>query len=249
MCDKGEINMKKAIIATALVAGLASPAAASTILDFTSSGIGTGNTTGFAANTTYEITGSGTLTDATHKTDAGCEGSGWDFDCDPTGDKFDVGFGVQGGGNNNEVDGVNAGEYVQVKFGRLVEILGFAGMLTYDDSQSDGTETVVLEYSSDGGATFNSIEASALNDDNYPSNSGDNLFDVVGLAYAKNLSLLADVVRFRAGGTFPYDDGNANITAAGLEVGVVPVPAALPLLLAGMGALGWASRRKKRSVN
>ncbi|MGI1663268.1 VPLPA-CTERM sorting domain-containing protein [Palleronia sp. KMU-117] len=244
--------MKTTIIATAFVAALAAPAAASTVLDFTTSGIGTGNTTGSAANRTYEITGSGTLTDATHKTNVGCTGEAWEFTCDAVDNRFDVGFGVQGGGNDNEVDGmrngVNKNEYVQVKFGGLVKILGFAGMLTYDDSQSDGTETVVLEYSKDGGATFSSVFASAINDDNDPYGTGtdNNLFNTVGLAFAKDLSLLADVVRFRAGGVSPYDDGNANITAAGLEVGVVPVPAALPLLLAGVGALGWASRRKRQ---
>jgi hypothetical protein len=71
-------------------------------------------------------------------------------------------------------------------------------------------------------------------------------FDTVGLAFLTGLSLFADTVRFRAGGIGTSDDGSFNVTAAGLEV--VPVPAALPLLLAGMGALGVASRRKKRKA-
>lgn len=243
--------MKMKLIVAALAAGLASPVAAATVLDFTSSTIGALNPTGSVFGIGYEITagrtgGGGNLINSTHTNNFGCTGLGWNFACDPTtGSKYDVGFGV----SSNEVEGITAGfdrgEYVQVKFAQLVNLLGFAGMLSYNDSApTGGTEQVVLEYSADGGLTFASVSADAMDND------GNNTYATVGLAYARNLSILADVLRFKASGTSPFDDNNANITAAGLELAPapVPVPAAFPLLLVGIGALGWASRRK-RMVN
>lgn len=222
----------------------ASAASAATTLDFTTGAIGTGNLAGDVFGVGYTISGSGTLTDATHKTDAGCTGAGWDFACDKTGSRYDVGFGIKGT-NSNEIDGmIRTNEYVQVAFDSVVKVLGFAGMLTYKDSQSRGTEQVVLEYSVDGGKTFAKVAASPLNDDNDPYNVGDNKFDLVGLAFRNDLSVLANVVRFTAGGTKPFDDGNSNITAAGLTVAPVPVPAAGVLMLTALGGLGLMRRRK-----
>jgi hypothetical protein len=243
-CGYGKriFDMKSKLIAAALVTGLASPAAASTILDFTSSAIGTGSTSGSVANTTYNITaGGGSLTDALHFTNAGCPSQ---LACAPTGEKFDVGFGVSGK-NDNEIDGINANEYVEVSFGRAVRLLGFAGMLTYSDSQSNGFETVDLWYSSDGGSTFSSVSALPQKDDNEPTGIGDDNFGTVGLAFRNDLFLRVDTVRFYAGGTNPFDDGNANITAAGLEVAPVPLPAAGWMLLAGLGGMAALRRRQK----
>ena len=66
--------MKNKFLIAALLAGLASPAAASTVLDFTTTAIGTANTTGTTAfGVGYEITGGGgALKDATHWNNVGC---------------------------------------------------------------------------------------------------------------------------------------------------------------------------------
>jgi hypothetical protein len=253
--------MRTSIIAAAIVAAMVGPASAATVLDFTSrggTGIGPGNLIGSKDGIGYEITGSSTLTNSTHKTNDGCTGAGWNFACAAVGNRFDVGLGIDrpGSDNTNEVDGLIGGvtkdEFVQVKFNSLVRLLGFAGMLAYYDSQIrrnvQGYETVKLGYSTDG-VNFTWIEAKPLNDDNDPGIVGDNLFNKVGLAYRKDLTnIQARYVRFTAGGKAPFDDGNSNITAAGLIVAPVPVPASLPLLLAGLGALGWAARRKRKAA-
>jgi len=228
--------MSRTIVIAALCAALVGPASASTVLDFTSGAIGTGNLSGQAAGTSYSISGSGKLTNSMHKTNAGCTLAGWNFACSKTGTKYDVGLGVAGT-NGNEIDPT---EWVQVKFDSLVRVLGFAGMLGYNDSTSPGTETVILQYSANGGSTWGSVFASALDDDN------NNQFSTVGLAFIRDLSITANVVRFTASGKKPYDDGNANVTAAGLKIAAVPVPASLPLLIAGIGALVIAGRRKGR---
>jgi hypothetical protein len=248
-------GMKKSLVAAALVAGMVGPVSAATVLDFTKND----NTSGFVGGGV--VTGSNTLTQARHKTDDGCEGTGWDFDCRKIGSRYDVGFGVQGGGNNNEIDGIRNGEWVQVTFNYAVKILGFAGMLTYFDSQNTGGydtedgyettkgyETVVLQYLDENGNWVLADEAMPLNDDNDPSDIGDNKFDKVGLAWLKGLDINTTAVRFLAGGMKPFDDGNANVTASGLIIAPVPVPASFPLLLAGIGALGWAARRKRKAA-
>jgi hypothetical protein len=132
-----------------------------------------------------------------------------------------------------------------------VTINGFAGMLTYNDSVSSAnTENVRLYYSSDGGSTFNFADGitQSTDADPLPAAGNDNTFGTVGLSLLDGLSFKADVVRFKAFGTGTFDDGNANVTAAALDVSQVPVPAALPLLLAGFGALGVVARRKKRAA-
>jgi hypothetical protein len=253
------MNMKLAF--AAVLTAFAGPVAAAT-LDFTSNSINTGlsstNATAFGS-VTYTVSASagGTLTNSTHKTNQGCAVQGqWTFECDQSGSRYDVGFGVNGPGsdNTNEVDGqIRRNEYVIVEFSSMVEIDGFAGMLTYDDSRdgSVGTETVVLEYWN-GTTWVNGSTALPINDDNDPSTSAgpgtDNKFNTVGLAYEDDLSLFTTKVRITAGGIRPFDDGNANVTLAGLMVSSIPVPAALPLLLGALGALGWAGRRKKRKA-
>jgi hypothetical protein len=226
------------------------------VLDFTSSTINTvggADVAGSFDGIGYTISGSSALSNARHFTSEGCTGDGWDFACSKIGnrDLWDVGFGVDSGtGLPQEVDTIRAvSEWVEVRFDTAVRILGFAGMLTYLDSQeTGGTETVVLQYSEDGGTTWFSAEADARNDDNDPTDVGDNNFGTVGLAYVKGLSIVANVVRFTAGGVSPFDNGNNNVTAAGLIVAPVPVPASFPLLVAGLGALGFAARRKQRKA-
>ncbi|MGR3322802.1 MAG: VPLPA-CTERM sorting domain-containing protein [Pseudooceanicola sp.] len=239
--------MKSKIIAAALLAGLAGPAAASTLLDFTKSGIGVGNTSDTVFGVTYNITASGgDLSDATHKNNVGCD-VGYNFACDAVGDRFDVGFGVMGqnGPNDNEVDGINGEEYVQVAFDSLVWLRGFAGMLTYDGSQNgEGTEQVALEYSADGGSTWSTLLGNTMYDDAAPGTSNDT-FGTVGLSYLDGIfGVQANMVRFKAYGESPFDDGNANITAAALEVSEVPIPAGGLLLVSALGGFAALRRRK-----
>jgi hypothetical protein len=244
--------MRKTVALAALLAGLVGPASATTVLDFTADdAVG-----GSAGGTTYTVSAiGGTLVNTTHWNDNNCVG----FDCRSVGSRFDVGFGVDGPAsppleNPSEVDAtVAATEYVMVKFDAFVKILGFAGMLTYNDSKSvENTETVMLEYSLDGGETWlgtNLYQAPALNDDNDEDDIGDNQFGTVGLAvytFLPGFEVIANAVRFTANGTGTFDNGNTDITVAGLTVAPVPVPASLPLLLAGLGALGFAARRKQR---
>ena len=232
--------MMKTVAVFALAVGLVGPAsAATTTLDFTADNV---TSTGF-----YTVTASGALTNSTHGNAVGCTGSGWDFACNTSGGQTDVGFGVAGGANPNEIDAaIRANEWVQVTFAYAVKIVAFAGMLTYNGSQKgEGTETVKLQYLTAGGWVY-AASASAINDDNDPTNSGNDNFGTVGLAWLDGLSIDTTAVRFKAGGTGTFDDGNANVTAAGLKVASVPIPASFPLLLAGLGALGFAARRKQR---
>jgi hypothetical protein len=237
-----ETTMKRKFLIAALLAGLASPAAASTVLDFTTTAIGTSNTMGTTDfGVGYEITGGGgALKDATHWNNVGCGA----LACDGGNRKYDVGFGIdaRGNDNSNEVD-LTGSEYVQVAFKNLVRVIGFAGMLTYNRNNGNGFETVILEYSSDGGSIWQSLVASAT----FKVNESGTNFDTVGIAELSGFSVEANVVRFRAGGQTPFDDGNSNITASALEVAPVPVPAALPLLAAALGAFGIVGMRRKRA--
>ena len=124
-----------------------------------------------------------------------------------------------------------------------MRVIGFAGMLTYNRNNGNGFETVILEYSSDGGSIWQSLVASAT----FKVNESGTNFDTVGIAELSGFSVEANVVRFLAGGQTPFDDGNSNITASALEVAPVPVPAALPLLAAALGAFGLVGMRRKRA--
>jgi opacity protein-like surface antigen len=231
--------MKKLLSAAALTVAFAVPSMAAT-LDFTANDA----TSGTVLGTTWTVTASpGSLTNARHGNDVGCTGAGWDFACNKPFNNFDVGFGVAGS-NNNEIDGnIRGDEYVQVTFGSLLKVTGFAGMLAYANSSLEGArEQVELEYSSDGGNTWLSLVAEPLFRVNEV--SGPPSFDTVGLAFLDGLSVIADRVRFKATGTGTADDGSFNVTAAGLSVAEVPLPAGGLLLLGAIGGIAALRRRK-----
>lgn len=223
--------MKKSFVAAALVAGLVGPAAAAT-LDFTANDL----RGGFLGDVEWTVTGDpdGDLRDAVHFNQANCA----PYACVATTGGYDVGFGIRGGGNNNEID---PREAVIVTFDAIVNITGFAGMLAYfDRNAAQNYESVVLEYKVGAGPWQLGGVADAVE----PGSP----YDTVGLAKSKKLWFRADAVRFMSGGKGSSDDGSFNVTAAALDVAPVPVPASLPLLLAGLGALGWAARRKRKAA-
>jgi hypothetical protein len=256
--------MKRMFIAAAVVVGLVVPASAATI-DFTANNAKEGFVLGGIKWTASGGNGAGlnsgtqnALADAIHRTRAGCDEHVWTFVCASTGtsrEPFDVGFGIKRGQNGEEIDGKGAGkpvngEFVQILFGKQVAVTGFAGMLTYANLPIDllpptgsvprvaNREQVVLQYLK-GDGTWGSVIAD-------PKAAIGDRFDTVGLAFLQNLRLVTTTVRFRATGTGKSDDGSFNVTAAGLQVAAVPVPAGLPLLLTGLGVLVWGARRKKR---
>jgi hypothetical protein len=234
-----EDGMRKTVALVALAAGLAGPASAATVLDFTTDNATSGTVEGVGYNITAQ---SGGLVNAVHWNDSNCG----IYACDSVSGGFDVGFGISGGANGNEIDaGIEA---VVVTFNSLVKIVGFAGMLTYFDDvvgndEQISTEAVQLEYSVNGGLNWLGLGDYIA----YAEESG-NPFDTVGLAFLDNLSIIANAVRFTATGIGNGDDGTLNVTAAALTVAPVPVPASFPLLLAGIGALGFAARRKRKAA-
>lgn len=102
--------------------------------------------------------------------------------------------------------------------------------------------------------TFKTMRVSVTG--NTPLYSNDATFDVTGKSFAA-MGWRNDTFSFVADSTstqlsFLSLDGsgfwgpaldNVSVELA-VQTGVVPVPAALPLMLAGLGALGWAARRR-----
>jgi hypothetical protein len=226
--------MMKSFVAAAFVAGLVGPASAATVIDFTADNAITGNVGGVQWDVTAE---GGNLVQATHGNNNDCA----PYACAGAPGSYDVGFGISSGPNGNEID--VGSEAVIVTFKSVVKILGFAGMLAYIDpatNEEGGYESVQLEYSVGGGAWVVAGIADAV--------EFGSPFDTVGLAFLDNLSIFADAVKFTATGVGTGDDGTLNVTAAALTVAPIPVPASFPLLLAGIGALGFAARRKRKSA-
>jgi PEP-CTERM motif len=226
--------MKIGFVAAALVAGLIGPASAATVIDFTNDNA----ITGFVDGIKWDVTAqNGTLVNARHKNGNGCAPYACTFTAQD-GDDYDVGFGVSGL-NGNEIDfGMEKAEAVVVTFKEAVRVFGFAGLLAYVTNGKQNGEDVQLEFSKDG---VNWAVAGVAKGVAPVGNS----FDTVGLAslsFAKGIT--AKMFRFKAIGA--ADGGDINVTAGALTVAAVPVPASLPLLLAGIGALGFVARRKQR---
>jgi hypothetical protein len=227
--------MKKSFVAAALLAGLVGPASAATLIDFTKDNAETGSVFGIQWDVTAE---GGSLSNAVHGNRTGC---GTTYVCAAVSGGFDVGFGVDAPGNADNFEEIDKGvEAVIVTFKEAVRVLGFAGLLSYIAKPGDKGEDVQLEYSMDGENWTVAGVAPGL------APVGTN-FDTVGLAsFTLIKAITAKAFRFKSVGL--ADDRTVNGTAGALTVAAVPVPASLPLLLAGIGALGWVARRKRKAA-
>ena len=229
--------MKKAlgfIAAAAMLAGAANAATVTfetTRQGFTDNGVagGTGAGAGFqqylvdgitmtvtaGLYTDPAVTGNAVVTEGSRDAEPRVWGSG-------TGVDHDGGNGLPND-DDHQVDGRHGNEVVILRFDHTVQLV--SAVFSYVGGNDD------FDYFVDLGAD-GSLDRIAQNVD-IP---GGNLFDFFAL------NLTGDL--FGIGASGHNDEWKLKaVTVA--KVADVPVPAALPLFLAGLGAIGWAKKRRK----
>ncbi|HXI87922.1 MAG TPA: VPLPA-CTERM sorting domain-containing protein [Parvularculaceae bacterium] len=134
------------------------------------------------------------------------------------------------GVNDDEVsDMIKTGESITIDFGQKVAITGIALLDLFQSY--NGIEEAVITW--DGGS-FSIFGSEIVN------SGASGLATWIG-------SIITTSITFTASNIFG-DDGINDFAVAALRVEAVPLPAALPLFLAGLAGLGFARGRKRKAA-
>jgi hypothetical protein len=141
------------------------------------------------------------------------------------------------------IDGSTAvGGNVIWDYTQVVPTIG--GSATLESSEGENTNLLSFTFGVDGFSSGDDFSLSILDPDFSPGAATVPLVDLIGVTVS---ATFADASSFI--GSFidnPNSDGDSLIVS-GETIGAVPLPAGLSLMLAGLGAFGIASRRRKAS--
>ncbi|MBI1365644.1 MAG: VPLPA-CTERM sorting domain-containing protein [Alphaproteobacteria bacterium] len=214
----------RVLLAAGAVAGALTLACAANaaLLDFTSGAAGV--PTGTVAGVSYAITSNGVVTNNEAQDGSSCFGHGLACEIDGLGVGDDE---ITGGAPNT----LQTGEWLTVTFDRQVRLTGVAVLDLFYSNR--GAEAATIAWQG-GSAT---ISAAELED------SGLSGFAALNFI----TGVLTNFVSFTAANLFG-DNGNNDYAVAALSYEPVPLPAALPLFLAGLAGLGFARARKRQTA-
>ena len=136
-------------------------------------------------------------------------------------------------------DNTHAGQWVQVDLGTAYQISSIVLYDTHNHIHNDrGTRDFHLFLSSDG-SSFATVAISAFSQAEW--------LNQTGLAFTLNNA--ARYVRFNVDSTFGCcGAGLAEMEVYGAAVTAVPEPETYAMMLAGLGLLGYAARRRKQKA-
>lgn len=139
------------------------------------------------------------------------------------------------GSNTSDFFEIGFGSYVDLKFGSVFTSPGTLIEVT-NGTVSNWPESVDIYVGNDGDAGSFFMVGSL---DNTAAQNPGGEFTFAGGPF--------DTVRLVDTSTFPTS-GSGGWDIAAVRVSAVPVPAALPLLVAGIGAFGFIARRKRKAA-